>query len=109
MPKNTKSAKDIAFEKERARMRHNYEEKLASLQKELDITKQENENLQNHLKKLESALQEKEEWISRLLEYMDLPKEDVKVIIQKEKQHAELYQKMDSLFDKTNSFLGLYM
>lgn len=82
--KQKQSAKDLAFEKERAKFRKKIRElesginalQLAVMQKDSELNVVRNE------------LSQKEDWIRRLLEYTELSEEDMKAIIDKEKSVA---------------------
>lgn len=84
------SAKDIAFEKERARLRREYNEKISKLQKELKEKEEEINTLQLCLEETEEILREKEDWIDRLLEYMDIPKEEFEAKVKNKSRVATL-------------------
>ena len=98
-----KSAKDIAFEKERAKFRSKIRELTSCLndkQKEIDI-------LNKEIKEKEETIIQQEEWIERLLEYTEMSKEDLQKLINSEKDKAEVREKIISLFEmgnKINSF-----
>lgn len=108
MSKNTKSAKDVAFEKERIRLRHEYNTQIAELQRKLSEKDAELSQVKIILAETESLLLEKEEWIERLLEYTDLPKEEIKELFEKEKERADLAEKMDVLFGMVNGMTKCY-
>ena len=63
------SAKDKAFEKERARFRS----RERALEAEVKEKERLVQSLTEQLAHKDTELAEKEDWISRLLEYMDLP------------------------------------
>lgn len=88
MANYTKSAKDIAFDKERAKFRH----EIGALNhtiKERDATIR---DLNDQIAKLESETARQQDWINRLLEYMDLPEEDFKKLLEAQKSHQELQE-----------------
>lgn len=83
--KKTKSAKDLAFDKERVKYRKEIRELNSMIIKQrIDIDK-----LKQDIDRKDMELVEKDEWIRRLLEYMDLSEEDMRKIIQKDKVMAE--------------------
>ena len=87
-----KSAKDIAFEKERAKFRSKIRELTSCLndkQKEIDI-------LNETIKEKEETIIQQEEWIERLLEYTEMSKEDLQRLIDNEKDRAEIREKISS-------------
>ena len=79
--KSKKSAKDIAFDKERFR----FQKKIRELESEREAQKKQIEQLQFELHDKEVLLAEKEDWIRRLLEYLDLPEEEMRKLIDSQK------------------------
>lgn len=84
-----KSAKDIAFDKERT----NYKKQIQELNAEFvattaaqktTITKQ-----REQIATLETQLAEKDDWIRRLLEYCDLSESEMRKIIEHDKDMAD--------------------
>lgn len=88
-----KSAKDIAFEKER----NKYRKQINELEKKLIDSNKEKYSLKNKVSELESELQSKNEWIERLLEYTEMTKEDVKAAIEKDKAVASTFKMLNIL------------
>jgi uncharacterized coiled-coil protein SlyX len=88
-----KSAKDLAFDKEKA--------KLNSRIRELEFQLKEKDNTIYSLNEVVGQYAEKveqlEDWINRLLEYTELSEEDMKNIINKEKTAAKILKNFDSL------------
>ena len=85
-----KSAKDIAFEKERAKYRKAIRELGSQVKRQqIDIDK-----LKKDIDQKDMEITEKDEWIHRLLEYMDISEEDMKKIIQKDKIMAETAERL---------------
>ena len=79
--KNKKSAKDLAFDRERAKFR-----------KEIRELERENASLSLTLIERNVEIQEAEEeirqlknWVQRLLEYMDMPEEEMRKRIENER------------------------
>ena len=97
-----KSKKDLAFDKERAKYRKRIRE-LEDQCKQKDL-----EYFQQHLayQELECKAKEQQEWIERLLEYTEMSEEDMKKIIKKEKDTAEVMERVNDLFGITQK-LGL--
>lgn len=91
--KPKKSAKDIAFDKERSKYRKEIRElehdvldlRVAVMQKD------------NELNLLRNELEQKSDWIRRLLEYTELSEEDMKTIIDKEKNKAAVMKMFGEL------------
>lgn len=94
-----KSAKDIAFDKERTEFR----KEIRELKRELSDKDIEIHQLRDLLSQKENELSEKDDWIQRLLEYMDLSEDDLKKFINNEKIKADIYNGfgvMDKIFSK---------
>ena len=83
--KKTKSAKDLAFDKERAR----YRKEIRELSSKVIKQRIEIDRLKRDIDLKDMELVKKDEWIHRLLEYMDMSEEDMRKIIQKDKTMAE--------------------
>lgn len=84
--KQKQSAKDLAFEKERAKFR----KKIRELEREINGLKLSYMQKENELRAVNSQLSQKEDWIVRLLEYTELSEDDMKAIIDKEKSVAKI-------------------
>lgn len=91
--KKPQSAKDIAFEKERAK----YRKKIRELERDIADLQLAVMRKDNELNIFRSKLTEKEDWIRRLLEYTELSEEDMKAIIDKEKSVATVIKKFGEL------------
>lgn len=88
MNKN-KSAKDLAFEKERAK----YRKQIKELESQLKEEKQKSLKLANDSLKICDQYRTLQDWVRRLLEYTELSEEDMKKIIQKDLDQAEAVNK----------------
>ena len=95
-----KSAKDIAFEKERAK----YRGQIRELEREIKDIKIEKIQLKEQLSELKQEIERLKSWIERLLEYTELSEEDMKKIVMKDKLCAEIVSQMESL----NRMFGRY-
>lgn len=94
-----KSAKDIAFDKERAAFR----KRIKELEREISNKEAENRELRNVISQKENEMVEKDDWIRRLLEYMDLSEDELKKFIGNEKIKADIYDGInfvDRMFSK---------
>lgn len=98
--KKTKSAKDIAFDKERAKYRKEIRE-LNSLVSKQNINI---DRLKQDIDRKDMELVEKDEWIRRLLEYMDMSEEDMRKIIQKDKTMAEAAERLSDINNMVSRF-----
>lgn len=91
--RNNKSAKDIAFDKERAKFRKEIRELSASLN---DKEKQIGE-LKDVVREKEEVITKQKEWIERLLEYTELTEDEMRKLIKKEKYTAEIIKEFASM------------
>ena len=98
--KKTKSAKDIAFDKERAKYRKEFRE-LNSLVSKQNINI---DRLKQDIDRKDMELVEKDEWIRRLLEYMDMSEEDMRKIIQKDKTMSEVAERLSDINKMVSRF-----
>lgn len=95
-----KSAKDIAFEKEKMklqRQKRELEERLRDKDKTI-------QSLTDKVSELENIIGQKDEWIERLLEYTELSKEDLTVAIEKDKSVAEAAKSLKGLMGLCRGF-----
>lgn len=97
-----KSAKDIAFEKERAKFRS----EIRELKNSLNINQRIIDELNETIMKNEQVISQQEEWIERLLEYTEMSKEDLQKLIINEKHKAEIRENMACLFGIAEMFGG---
>ena len=95
-----KSAKDIAFEKERARFR----QEIRELQREIKKRDADIFELKESLKNTEAMIETKDDWIRRLLEYTELSEEEMKKIILKDKIDSEISHRVDGMFRGSSLF-----
>lgn len=91
--KQKQSAKDLAFEKERAKFR----KKIRELEHEINCLNYAIMQKENELRVVSSQLSQKEDWIVRLLEYTELSEEDMGAIIDKEKSAAKVTKMFSEL------------
>lgn len=85
-----KSKKDLAFDRERAKYRH----EISNLQRESKENLRKIEAINQKISELEESIREKDEWINRLLEYTELTEEGMKNQIQKDKGALEVINNM---------------
>lgn len=88
-----KSAKDIAFDKERTKFRS----EIKKLQYEINNKNTEISELKLTLSQKENEIVEKDDWIQRLLKYMDLSEEDLKKFIEKEKMECTVIKNISDI------------
>ena len=93
-----KSKKGLAFDRERAKYRH----EISDLQREIKENLCEIEVLNQKIFELEGSIRQKDEWIKRLLEYTELTEEDMRKQIQKDRSISEVINRMQ----KMNGIIG---
>lgn len=95
-----KTAKDMAFDRERAKYGRQIRELETKLkQKDNDVLE-----LQKQLKEAESKIESLQDWVDRLLDYTNMSEEDMKTIVQKDKDAAEVMSMMKGLLGVASSF-----
>lgn len=100
-----KSKKDLAFDKERAKYRHQIRELEIQLrQKDIDIREKEERVIE-----VERKNAELQDWIDRLLEYTEMSKEDLKMLVEGEKTKTEVAERLNAMFKVTSLFGGRYL
>ena len=95
-----KSAKDMAFERERAK----YRKQIRELQSELRAKEARIADLKEELSEKETEIAEKEDWIRRLLEYTELSPEELKNLLEKEKATADIMDELSKIQDVFRRF-----
>lgn len=98
MPKATKGKKDIAFDRERAK----YRSEINDLRSIISVKEMQIKELTEKLDAKDKELYENKEWIERLLEYTEIPKEDLKFIIGQEKTKIELQERLMTITSMLN-------
>ena len=98
--KKTKSAKDLAFDKERAK----YRKEIRELSSQVTKQRTDIDNLKQDIKRKDIELAEKDDWIRRLLEYMDISEEDMGKIIQKDKTMSEVAERLSDINKMVSKF-----
>lgn len=88
-----KSAKDVAFENERIK----YRQAIRLLTEQVNNQQKEIEELKETICDKEQIIESQEEWINRLLEYTEVSKEDLKKLIESEKNKIELIERIKAL------------
>lgn len=92
MSKNNKSAKDIAFDKERASFRS----EIRNLKYQIQYRDKQIEELGETVRQREEEIFKLNEWVERLLEYTEIPKEDLKKLIESEKEKTEVRERIST-------------
>lgn len=97
-----KSAKDIAFDKERAKFRS----EIRDLKQDVLDRDEEIKQLKAIVSQKEREIIEKDDWVRRLLEYMELSEDDLKKYIKKEKKEAEIVDSISNISKILSRFGG---
>lgn len=100
MAKSNKSAKDIAFDKEREKFRS----EIRNLKHQINDKDKKIVELEEKIRQKEEEIEKINEWNERLLEYTEISKEDLKKLIESEKENAEVREKMSA----TLGILGMF-
>lgn len=95
-----KSKKDIAFDKERAKYRH----EINDLQRTISNQLVEISNLSKRISELEDSVRQKDEWIHRLLEYTELSEKDMRKQIKKDKNISEVLEHINDMNNLISGF-----
>lgn len=88
-----KSKKDLAFDRERFKYRH----EIRELQCEIKENLCEIEILNRKISELEGSIRQKDDWIKRLLEYTELTEEDIRNQIKKDRSVSEVFKHIEEL------------
>ena len=99
--KKNRSAKDIAFDREREKYRKEIKDRDTLITELHHLVKQ----LEESVRERDNKIAERNDWIRRLLEYMDLSEDDMKKIIQKDRNMAEVSKR---LLDMDRLVSGLF-
>ena len=90
-----KSAKDLAFEKERAKYRHIINDLSSENRRYASIVREQKEKMAS----LETTVAEQEDWINRLLNYCGLSDKEMRDIVEAEKNKAKAAKTMAETAD----------
>ena len=85
-----KSKKDLAFDRERVKFRR----KIRELEYELKIKEDEIAKIMCEKAELECEIEKFKDWNARLLEFMDIPEEELKKLVEDRKEKEEICEKM---------------
>lgn len=97
-----KSAKDIAFEKER----NQFKKEIKALKFELENKDKVINAQKNELEEMKTEYYQLKDWVERLLEYTQLSEDEMKKIIDKEKQSVEFLDKVNSMSNLFSKYMG---
>lgn len=102
--KYNKTAKDLAFDRERAKLG----KQIRDLEDKLKQKNKDELELRNQIRELESKCESLQDWVNRLMDYTNMSEEDMKAIIQKDKDAAETMSMMKGLFGVMSGIKGFY-
>ena len=85
-----KSKKDLAFDRERVKFRR----KIRELECELKIKEDEITKFMCEKAELECEIEKFKDWNARLLEFMDIPEEELKKLVKDRQEKEEIREKM---------------
>ena len=85
-----KSKKDLAFDRERTKFRR----KIRELECELKIKEDEIAKFMCEKAELECEIEKFKDWNARLLEFMDIPEEELKKLVKDRQEKEEIREKM---------------
>lgn len=95
-----KSKKDLAFDRERTKFRR----KIRELECELKIKEDEIAKIACEKAELECEIEKFKDWNARLLEFMDIPEEELKKLVEDRKEKEEIREKMVGLLQFSKLF-----
>lgn len=91
----SKSKKDLAFDKERAKFRSVIRQLKCDIQsKDLQIR-----GLLSQIHDMESEIERLKDWNDRLLEYMDMPEEDMRRILREKDIESQAVESMRNIVE----------
>lgn len=97
---NNKSAKDLAFDRERAR----YQKQINDLKTQLNQKEIELHEANKQFSDLTSKCEELQNWVDRLLGYLDMSEDELRTLIQKDAKIAEFGETFFGLLKKINCY-----
>lgn len=98
-----KSAKDLAFDKERVKYNKIIRELESQLKEKDKIIECQNESIRKGAEELHQL----RDWVRRLLEYTELSEDEMKKLIDKDKKSAELVEHMSEISKMFSRFSGV--
>lgn len=98
-----KSKKDLAFDRERAKYRKEIREKDSTIIHQLSKIYE----LETELREENDKIAQQQDWIKRLLEYMDMPEDEMKKRIQNERTKDDIIDRLGTI-DKVFGRFGLW-
>ena len=96
-----KSKKDLAFDRERAKFRR----KIRELECKLKTKEDENAKIACEKAGLEVEIEKLKDWNARLLEFMDIPEEELKKLLTDRQEKEEICEKMAGLLQFSEWFM----
>lgn len=88
-----KSKKDIAFDKERAKFRS----EIRQLKDDIQSKDMQIREFMCQIGELENKIRELEDWNERLLEYMDMPEEDMRRVLEEKDIESQVSESIRNI------------
>lgn len=88
-----KSKKDLAFDRERAKFRS----EIRNLKGDIQSKDMRIRGLMNQIGELENKIREMKDWNERLLEYMDMPDEDMRRVLREKDMESQVSESIRQL------------
>jgi chromosome segregation ATPase len=95
--KQIKAQMQNEFAKKSIKIRESYNKKIEELLTRIELTERDRDKYKDRALKAESELNQYKDWVNRLLEYMDMPKEQFE-------QHIKSSEKFDNILSKFSDF-----
>lgn len=99
----TNQKKDLAFDRERAKYRKEIRERDSTIIHQLSKISE----LETELREANDKIAQQQDWIKRLLEYMDMPEDEMKKRIQNERVKDDIIDRLGTI-DKVFGRFGLW-
>lgn len=93
MQQRNKSAKDIAFDKERTK----YHQRIRDLEEMIKERNKNIEEMRDTILEKEEIIRQQTEWIERLLEFTELSKDELSKLLENEKHLSCFWGLLDTL------------
>lgn len=90
-----KSKKDLAFDKERVKFRF----EIRQLKGDIQLKDMQIQGLMNQIGELENKILELEDWNASLLEYMDMPEEDMRRVLREKDIESQAVESIRNIVE----------
>ena len=95
--KQIKAQMQNEFAKKSNQIHESYNRRIEELLKRIELTERDRDKYEDRALKAEAELSQYKDWVDRLLEYMDMPKEQLE-------QHIKSSEKFDIILSKFGKF-----